>query len=352
MENSKTVSILYESPKQKTGVYRYSKSLINVLRGTGLKVEEFPIRFIQPVIFGKPVGGWVSQEIGSMLARPHGVIVHSTSPHVVTRRTNVVTIHDLIRYKLQDLYPSLPLDRKYSEYVIKRSLGKDRIIAVSHHVKDDITRMFGIDPDRIDVVYFNVDTTLYHHVSGNPFPDDGKIHLILITDYNPRKRLDKLLPELSGRSDMDIYIIGRTDVWPRQYAYAKEYSDRSKNVHILGYLDFESMREYLSAADLFVFHTVDEGIGMPPVEAMACGTNTLVNDIPVFREFLREKSFYFTEEDSFVDRVMDALAHKRNRDELIKFASDYSSSNTRKQLLRAYGRIVPEIDEINARSTD
>ncbi|MCL4342639.1 MAG: glycosyltransferase [Candidatus Thermoplasmatota archaeon] len=345
MKNSQTVSILYESPKQKTGVYRYSKSLINVLQGTGLNVEEFPIRYVQPVIFGKPIGGWISQEIGSMLTRPHGVIVHSTSPHVVARRTNVVTIHDLIRYKLQDIYPSLPLDRKYAEYIIRRSLEKKRIIAVSHHVKDDIIRMFGVDPDRIDVVYFNVDTTLYHRISGNPFPDDGKIHLILVTDYNPRKRLDKLLPELSGRSDMDIYIIGRTDVWPRQYSYAKEYSDRFKNIHILGYLEFEGMRAYLSAADLFVYHTVDEGIGMPPVEAMACGTNTLVNDIPVFREFLKDKSFYFTEEDNIADKVLDALNHKRNRDELIQFASYYSISNTRNQLLASYSKIEPVLIE-------
>ncbi len=346
MENSNTVSIIYEAPRQKTGVYRYSKSLVNVLQGTRLRVEEFPIRFVQPVIFGKPVAGWISQEIGSMLVRPHGVIVHSTSPHVVMRKTNVVTIHDLIRYKLQYIYPSLPLDRKYAEYIIKRSLRKSRIIAVSHHVKEDIVKMFGADPDRIDVVYFNVDAKLYHRVNGNPFPEDGRIHLVLVTDYNPRKRLDKLLPEISGRSDMDIYIIGRTDVWPRQYSYARDFSERFKNIHILGYLEFESMREYLSAADLFVFHTIDEGIGMPPVETMACGTNTLVNDIPVFREFLKDKSFYFTEDDNIADRVIDAIKHKRGPDELIKFASDYSISNTRKQLLGSYSMVAPELNEI------
>ncbi len=339
MKDLPEVSIVFESPVQKTGVYRYSRSLVNGLQSVGITVHEFPVKFFQPVIFGKPVGGWVTQQFSAYRKKVIGSIVHATSPHVMARRTNVVTIHDLIRHKFPRLYPTLPFDSLYGERVIRRALKTQRVIAVSNHVKSDIVDIFGIDPERVDVVYFNIDSRLYYRSQNNPYPADDKIHLVLLTDFNPRKRLNKILPELAASSEMDLYIIGRTDIWPKQVSYAEQFTKNNKNIHILGYLEFNLLRDYVSASDLFIFHSIDEGIGMPPVEAMACGTNTLVNDIPVFREFLKDNSFYFNEEESLIDAVNKAMKVRHSPESLVKFAGDYSLENTVKQLLESYGKI-------------
>lgn len=340
-----SLSIIYESPKNETGVHRYSMTVIKALRFASVEFKEYPIRLLQFSIRNKPLGGWISQMIGAHLSGATGSIVHSTSPQVLTGKSNLVTIHDLIRYKYPNLYPSSHLDKRYAYGLLNKAFRCKRIATVSEHVKSDLVHLFGIAEEKIDTVYTFIDRNLYFPDERNPYPNDGKFHVVSVTDYNPRKKTPEVARSLAGHPEVDLYIIGRKDIWPAQYSMVEKIARDHKNIHILGFLPVDLLREYLSASNLYIAFSIDEGIGIPPVEAMACGTNVLANNIPVYHEFLDNMASYFENEEDLPDSVMDALKKPRKKDELVTFSSKYSIEATAEQMISCYSKIDRRFDQ-------
>ncbi len=334
-----SLSVVFENPRHGTGVHRYSMAIIQALRFASVKFKEYPIKMMQFSFKGKPYGGWISQLIGAHMSGAKGNVVHSTSPQVITTGTNLVTVHDLIRYKFPELYPSSSLDRKYAMRLLQRAIGMERISTVSDHVRNDLMQLYGVADEKIDTVYTFIDRNMFFPDSKNPYPEDGKFHVVTVTDFNPRKKTYDIADSLAGNPDIDLYVIGRKDIWPIQYSRVEAIAKIHRNVHLLGYLTTDVLRSYLSSSDLYIAFSLDEGIGIPPVEAMACGTNVLANDIAVHREFLGTMAFYFRDKEHLVDSVMQSLHGKKSREELVSFSKKYSVEATARQILSSYAKI-------------
>lgn len=334
----KNISIVYSKPDHMTGVYRYSLSVMDGLLKKGIPFDSIPIKKIEYSLFGKPIGGFISQKVLSKFIRVQPGIVHSMSPESVIKQTNFVTIHDLIRLKWAHLFPSNKFANDYVHNMTDRASKIPNIIADSYNTKNDLISILNIDPDAISVVYPSISDE-FKPIPISPYPDDGKIHLVTLGDFNPRKRVDLLVKFLADNKDCDLYIIGSPGAWKSNQLRYEQMTKATTNIHLVGYQEHISVVGYLSNADLFVMYSMDEGFGLPPLEAMACGVNVLVNDIPIFHETMGDVAFYFND-GNFGQSLQNALTNKRTVSEVTRCARRFSVERQIQGLLGCYERMM------------
>ncbi|MEC5180620.1 glycosyltransferase involved in cell wall biosynthesis [Arthrobacter sp. CG_A4] len=125
-----------------------------------------------------------------------------------------------------------------------------------------------------------------------PVPELSKVRgfILSVGRLNIRKNLGMTLDAAleSGRlsPEYPLVVVGADSGRGTTYSPAVAQAVRSGAVRFLGYTSNEELAWLYSNADLFVFLSLDEGFGMPLLEALALGTPVLASDIPVFREIL------------------------------------------------------------------
>ncbi|MEM0196001.1 MAG: glycosyltransferase [Thermoplasmatales archaeon] len=283
------------------------------------------------------MGGLISQELLARLHRYTDHPVHSLSHTVVTPKTDIVTIHDVAPL----LSSANPAGSHYSR-IFKNALNTETIIVPSHAAKNDLL-MLGVPEEKINVIYEGIDTSQFFY---DPFfilywtdhvAVDGKKVLVTVGDYNPRKRFDLLYDIVSKMDDIVLYHIGPENNWNKRAQYLRRLASKSGNVFILGDVPREVLRKFYSSSDLFVYISDAEGFGLPPLEAMACGTNVLVNDIPVFRETMGGVGFLSSIQD-FREGIYHALDHRKSRTVLREYVKKFSVQKEINEMIKIYER--------------
>jgi glycosyltransferase involved in cell wall biosynthesis len=289
------VEIIYSDSGKMTGILRFSLDLMEGLRKEGVMVTPRRVRKIEMNIFGHPVGGWISQKFFAYWMPSSSPPVHSTAQWLISRHTDIVTVHDIIPYLYPQLYNLTDAQIRFGWVNSLEKLQHVRtIVADSYATSQSISPFIKNHDIAIHVIHIGVRKRM---PSGkNPYPDDGRKHLITVGDFSPRKKFDVLYQYMRDTEDADLYHIGRI-------AYEEVYKScmqvKPQNVHYLGYLPDQLVTDYMAYADAFVFYSIAEGQGLPPMEAMRLGTQAIVNDIPVFHETLGERAYYFSDYDSF-----------------------------------------------------
>ncbi len=197
---------------------------------------------------------------------------------LASRCPSVITVHDLSFL----LYPQgfRALNRYYLQLFTRLSVRRaQRVIAVSESTKRDLVHHYGLSPARIDVVYNGVDAAF------RPLPEDqvadfrGRRGLpprfiLFVGTLEPRKNVMRLLHAYArlspGRPPL-LLIGGRGWLYDELFS-AVERLHLSEEVRFVGYVPAEELPWWYNAAELFVYPSLYEGFGLPPLEAMACGT--------------------------------------------------------------------------------
>jgi len=230
----------------------------------------------------------------------------------------VVTIHDLIQAHIasQETWKAR-LKRHAYRYVISQALSKAaHVITVSDYTRQDIVRTFGTAQSRIQVIHNGIDRLFR---GSDPHPTDSQQvfhHYRLKTPYllyvglsSPHKNLlrlveamhivnreldkagphhDKLPPQLQ------LVIAGKKD--PR---YTPQIQEKIHNlnlrqqVHLLGFVPDQDLRILYQCATAFVFPSLYEGFGIPPLEAMSVGLPVLSSFATALPEVLGDQAVYF-----------------------------------------------------------
>ena len=138
---------------------------------------------------------------------------------------------------------------------------------------------------------------------------------------------------------MTLYHIGPVNSWKERAEMLRETASKAGNTRLVGAVDDETLRRYISNADAFVYISDCEGFGLPPIGALACGINVVVNDLPVFRETIGRIAT-ISDIENFEEAVLRTLNNKRSREELVNFSKKYSLKNEIDSLIKLYNEFL------------
>src|SRR5215472_7939730 len=193
----------------------------------------------------------------------------------------VITVHDLAIYKRRDWFPAgQPLS---TGWIVPRSLrGADRLIAVSQNTARDLQALFGVPSARIAVVHEGVSRAFRPLGAEDLAEARAKLKLperfiLFVSTIEPRKNLGTLLEAWAMMRDRpDLVVVGGLGC---RYERIRVQMERmGPQLHHLQGLDPVQLPAVYNLALVLAHPAWYEGFGLPPLEAMACGTPVVVSD--------------------------------------------------------------------------
>lgn len=226
------------------------------------------------------------------LARERAHLVHE--PHYVlpiaTRCRSVVTIHDCIHLMFPQYLPGR-LAYVYARLSMWGATKKaDRVLTVSEASKRDILHFFDIRPEKVTVIYNAIDERFLGA------PDHERMELVrqrfqldhpfvlYVGNIKPHKNLERLIQAFArvraeGLDELRLVIIGdELSKYPplRQSVHRNRLE---KYVRFFGFQPYDTLAAFYRLARVFAFPSPYEGFGLPPLEAMACGTPVVTSNV-------------------------------------------------------------------------
>jgi glycosyltransferase involved in cell wall biosynthesis len=253
------VNVAFDSRPAKSthGVGRYARCLLQALREAGRceVVESHQPRRCE--VYHSP---WID---GAMLRCPVPM---------------VVTVHDLAPLKRQGQYLRSTLRFKLRYLAVQRSA---RVIVPTCAVADDVEAVLDVPRERIAVIPEAPAASLHARSDDEvsavrdrfELPEHYLVWVGAMQRPDPRKRVAALTR--AARS-MPLVLVGPTAPWAHEL----------RGVKLTGAVSDDELAAIYTGAHALIFPSDDEGFGLPPVEALACGTPVAASDVPALREVL------------------------------------------------------------------
>lgn len=236
----------------------------------------------------------------SDLAAPRCDVFHVSSllRRLPARPRLSTTLHDLTAWILPECHmpANVAAEKEFADRVLRRASG---IIADSESTKQDATRILGIDPEKIRVVYLGVPPE-YFSVSEESVDRVkaayklARPYFLFVGTIEPRKNVDTLLAAWDGmsasfRRENDLIIAGmagwRADATMRRLLQAEH--DES-GVRYLSYVPEADLPGLTAGAKAFVYPSLYEGFGIPVAQAMAAGSPVITSNVSSLPEVAGE----------------------------------------------------------------
>jgi glycosyltransferase involved in cell wall biosynthesis len=234
----------------------------------------------------------------------------------------VLTVHDVAEHMYRSHDRSglrRALHFRLTRHVLKRA---SRILAVSNYTKSEIEKLFSVSGTRIEVVYNAIDERfLRGHASAAERQRLAERYLVnypflLYTGrISPHKNLVRIIEAFSALkvqlekeekfTDLKLIIIGDELSKHPDLRRTVVRSGVQNDVRFLGFIPIEMLRVFYDAAKIFVFPSLYEGFGLPPLEAMAHGTPVVTSNTTSLPEVVGNAAVLVNPENVF--EIMRAL---------------------------------------------
>ncbi len=289
-------------------------------------------------------------------------VYHSTGivaiPAEIRRRTGL--------RRFQTIYDIIPLLQPEffswgGEALLKgiiESLGpEDQIIAISHATKNDLCDRCGIAPERVIVTHLAADAGIFYpcgdmsrwkavrHRYG--LPDEP--YVLSVATLEPRKNLDHLIRCFSQvvreapSTDVRLVLAGAKG-WDYEKIFAASGADGAlrDRVTFTGRIEDEDLAALYSHASVFVYPSLYEGFGLPPLEAMQCGVPVITSNTSSLPEVVGEAGIMLAPDDAdglcqaIINVSGSSATREQMRAESLAQAAKFSWERCARETLEAY----------------
>ena len=267
---------------------------------------------------------------------------------------SVFTLHDLTFCLHSQMHSSW--NRWFLTLMVPRFLrAANAVIADSECTKGDATRLYGIDEAKIKVIYPGVKARFHPADSETIEAARARYSLperfiLFVGTIEPRKNLNTLLEAYqalrSRGSNFNLVIVGKTGwLYESLFRRLRELGVEGE-VAFPGFIPDVDLPALYSAADLFVFPSLYEGFGLPPLEAMACGTPVIVSDTSSLPEVVGDAGLLVDPYDVkglaiAIERVLtDAQLQTEMRTKGLERAKQFTWEKAARETLAVYETVV------------
>ncbi|WP_139348726.1 glycosyltransferase family 4 protein [Clostridium sp. Marseille-P2415] len=213
----------------------------------------------------------------------------------------------------------------------KAAYGNKQVVTVSEFSKERIQIILKKSPSQINVIYDGIADCFENFtydieknkkaITEYKLPDE---YLLCLSTLEPRKNLrllveayDQLLTE--GKVNIDLVLAGRKG-WLVDDLLANLKKNTVDRIHFTGFVDDNLLPYVYRNARLFVFPSIYEGFGVPPIEAMSMGIPVVSSDAASLPEVLGNAAFFFPNRDceGLKKEILNVLSLTENELSLIK----------------------------------
>ena len=292
------------------------------------------------------------------LAREGVRLVHE--PHYVLppllRCRSVVTIHDCIHLMFPEYLPNR-LAYFYAKSSMWAASNKsDRILTVSEASKRDILRFFDVPPEKVVVIYNAIDERFL--APANPERMDlvkkryqlDHPFVLYVGNIKPHKNLERLIASFArarGQCDDNLKLIIIGDEISKYPALRQQVHRHKldKHVRFLGFQPMETLAAFYRLARAFVFPSLYEGFGLPPLEAMACGTPVVTSNVSSLPEVAGGAALLVdpNDEEAIANGIVRAVTDDPLRKELIELGKQRARTFSWKQSVQKIHEIYMQV---------
>ncbi len=244
----------------------------------------------------------------SIIKRTNLDLIHYTnfnSPVFFTDVPSVVTIHDLTLWFFPGRRQRSWFRRMVYRWVIKKTCQNAKhIIAITKNTKRDVVELLNIDPDKITVIYEAVPKQfkiIKDEAAINKLKHKFNIsypHFVYVGQWRDHKNVIRMIRAFSlvrrrYGLDYQLVMVGKIDKqYPEVQAVIKELN-LEESIILTGYIPDSDLPYLYNGAELFVWPSLYEGFGLPPLEAMACGVPVVASRASCMPEVLGDAAHYF-----------------------------------------------------------
>lgn len=267
----------------------------------------------------------------------------------------VGTVHDLTPTLFPEFHAGA--SSSFAEQLNNMRNTCTRIIAVSESTRNDLINTQGFDPEQISVVYQGVETERFvpeplldSEILGKHGLTAGKYFLYVGT-LEPRKNLDKLVTAyLMARDkydvDMPLILAGAAAWKTEKLLHRLNTPDVKRSIRHLGHVSDSDLPVLYRGAQGFIYVSLYEGFGIPPLEAMASGTPVIVSKTSSLPEVVGDAGLLVDPENA--DEIASAISKICSDDKLAKHmkeagiirAKQFTWENTARETVSVYREAV------------
>ena len=263
---------LEESP---SGVGVYSREMLDGLAAahpeTPFRFCYRPHRYFRSLALDLPANvhrGLLAEPLGPRFARLfHGL--NQRLPRIRLRRS-VATFHDL--FVMTGEYSTPEFRARFTAQACHAAAHADAIVAVSAFTASQVESLLGVPAARIRVIH--------HGIRALAFPGVRREKIILgVGAIQKRKNIARLVEAFEAvDAEWKLVLAGSVGFGSAEILARIARSPARERISLLGYVSREDLAVWYSRAMVFAFPSLDEGFGMPILEAMAAGTPVLTSN--------------------------------------------------------------------------
>jgi glycosyltransferase involved in cell wall biosynthesis len=275
----------------------------------------------------------------------------------------VMTVHDMLDHMSRARERSGFWHSLHFQLTKRVLSGAARIFAVSNFTKNEMVKLFEVPSERVEVVYNAIDERF---LRGHASSADRELiaqryqvtypFLLYAGRVSPHKNVVRMIEAFSALKtelerdhaypDLKLIIIGDDLSGNPDLRRTVVRSGVQNDVRFLGFVPIEVLRIFYDEAKIFVFPSLYEGFGLPPLEAMAHGTPVVTSNVSSLPEVVGNAAVLVNPENVF--EIMRAL-HKvlldqplrdRMKERSYQQAARFSWEKSVRRIMEAYGEIA------------